>query len=49
MKFCRCIFESDTVKSDSPVHDKMFKDLIQIFGLPISSLLFLEILKQKKL
>ena len=27
----------------------MFKDLIQIVGLPITSLLFLEILKKKKL
>ena len=26
----------------------MFKDLIQIVGLPITSLLFLEILKKKK-
>ena len=26
----------------------MFKDLIQIVGLPITSLLFLEILKEKK-
>ena len=37
-----CIFESDTVKSDCPVqifrkNDKIFKDLIQTVGLPITS------------
>ena len=50
MKFCLCIFESDTVKSDSPVQifRKMFKDLIQIVGVKFTSLLFLEILKKKK-
>ena len=38
LRFCLCIFESDTVKSDCPVHivwekDKIFKDLIQKVGL----------------
>ena len=41
MRFCLCIFESDTVKSDCPiqilVYDKIFKDLIQTVGLPITS------------
>ena len=39
LRFCLCIFESDTVKCDYPVqifweNDKLFKDLIQTVGLP---------------
>ena len=34
LKFCLCIFESDTVKSDCPENDKIFKDIIQTVGLP---------------
>ena len=44
MRFCLCIFESDTVKSDCPVQifrkmDEIFEDLIQTIGfkLPITS------------
>ena len=42
MRFCLCIFESDTIKSDCPVQIfrkmiKYFKDLIQAVGLPITS------------
>ena len=42
MRFCLCIFESDTVKSDCPVQifrkmDEIFEDLIQTVDLPITS------------
>ena len=35
LRFCLCIFESDTVKSDCPMQGnyEMFKDLIQTVGL----------------
>ena len=35
LRFCLCIFESDTVKSDSPMQEnyEIFKDLIQTVGL----------------
>ena len=35
LRFCFCIFESDTVKSDCPMQEnyKIFKDLIQTVGL----------------
>ena len=54
LRFCLCIFESDTVKSDCPVqifrkNDEIFKDLIQTVGvyLLLVLLFFLEILKKK--
>ena len=53
MRFCLCIFESDTVKSDCPVqifskNDEIYKDLIQTVGLPYYFYcFFLEILKKK--
>ena len=38
LRFCLCIFESDTVKNDCPIqilgNDEIFKDLIQTVGLP---------------
>ena len=35
LRFCLCIFESDTVKSDCPMQEnyEIFKDLIQTVGL----------------
>ena len=47
LRFCLCIFESDTVKSDCPVQifrkmDEIFKDYVTSFTV------FLEILKKKK-
>ena len=36
MRFCLCIFESNTVKSDCPENDKIFKDLTQTVGFPVS-------------
>ena len=49
MRFCLCIFESDTVKSDCPIHDEIFKDLIQTVGFNtlLVLLFFLEIFKKK--
>ena len=49
MKFCLCIFESDTVKSDCPVQifrkmDEIFKDYMYLTSFTV----FLEILKKKK-
>ena len=42
LRFCLCIFESTSAKSDCPVQIfrkmiKYFKDLIQTVGLPITS------------
>ena len=42
MRFCLCIFESDTVKSDCPVqifrtNGEIFKDLIQTVGFYLTS------------
>ena len=42
MRFCLCIFESDTVKSDCSVqifrkNDEIFKDLIQTVGIYFTS------------
>ena len=53
MRFCLCIFESDTVKSDCPVQifRKMIKYLKILYRLLVYLLLvllFLEILKKKK-
>ena len=51
MRFCLCIFESDTVKSDCPVqeNDKIFKDFIQTVGyLTIVLLFFSGDIKKKK-
>ena len=41
-RFCPCIFESDTVKSDCPVqifrkNDEIFEDLIQTVGVYLTS------------
>ena len=49
-----CVFESDTVKSDCPVQIfrkmiKIFKDLIQTFGLHITSFTVSGDIKKKKL
>ena len=35
LRFCLCIFESDTVKKDCPMQEnyEIFKDLIQTVGL----------------
>ena len=35
LRFCLCVFESDTVKNDCPMQedDGIFKDLIQTVGL----------------
>ena len=35
LRFCLCIFESDTVKSDCPLQEnyEIFKDLIKTLGL----------------
>ena len=35
LRFCLCIFESDTVKSDCPMQEnyEIFKDLTQTVGL----------------
>ena len=51
MRFCLCIFESDTVKSDCPVQIfrkmmKYYKDLIQTVGVYLTS--FTEILKKER-
>ena len=52
LRFCLCIFESDTVKRDCPVQifRKMMKYLIQTVGVYLTKLycFFLEILKKKK-
>ena len=47
LRFCLCIFENDTVKSDCPVqifleNDEIFKDYLNSFTV------FLEILKKKR-
>ena len=44
LRFCLCIFESDTVKSDCPV--QIFRKMMKY--LKITLLVFLEILKKKK-
>ena len=50
MRFCLCIFESDTVKNDCPVQILRKRDLIQTVGLPITSFTISgDIIKKKKL
>ena len=52
-RFCLCIFESDTVKSDNPVQIfrkmiKYLKILYRMLGCLTSFTVFLEVLKKKK-
>ena len=52
MRFCLCIFENDTVKSDSSmqINYEIFKDLIQTVGLLYKfNCLFWRYLIEKKL
>ena len=42
LRFCLCIFESDTVKRDCPMQEnyEIFKDVIQTVGLLLNSIFY---------